>query len=378
MKKTVVCVIGMHRSGTSAVTRVINLLGVEVGDETTLIEPQMFNPKGYWENKELVEINNEILKFFLRGWDTSYPIHDDWWKQSKIKPFRDKIIEVLNRNLKGTGRWIWKDPRTSILLPLYNDILKELGIDFRFIICVRNPLDVHYSLAKRDEFDLSKSIDVWKHYTLSSFYWTNGYDRLIVHFDRLLDNRELVINGISKFLGIDVSYMDLKEKIDDFLSEDLRHSQTQDRTFLSDDSVDYDSRNLYKEILRCLDNRMYLESDEFKSFIADLYLSLMALSNSIYLSGIYLWGIGEGGRKTLQQLNKIGLYNIKGIIDSNSKKHGSIVHGYTVHSPSILHNQNSKPYIMICSMFYKEIIQDLRAYGYKEHDPRILISPFVK
>ncbi|WP_457786347.1 hypothetical protein [Geobacillus sp. Geo 8.1] len=373
MKKTVICVIGMHRSGTSATTRVINLLGIEVGDEATLLDPQKDNPKGFWENKELVEINDEILSWFGREWDTSLPIYGDWWKRSEMKPYREKIIEVLSRNLKSTERWVWKDPRTSILLPLYNDIIKELGIDIRFIICVRNPLDVHNSLMKRDNFSLFKSIDVWKHYTISSFYWTRGYRRLIVHFDRLLDNRELVINEISKFLEIEATYSDLKvkEKIDDFLCKELRHSQTADRTFLSDDSVDCDSRNLYREILKCLENRAYLESNQFNRFISSMYQSLGE-------NEVYLWGAGEGGRKTLELLNKTRPFNLKGIIDNDFKKQGRSFYGYTVYSPSILNNQTKLPYIMICSIFYNEIVQELCMYGYQENDYRILISPFVK
>jgi hypothetical protein len=57
----IVCVLGMHRSGTSVVTRVLNLLGVFLGPEDRLIRPATDNPRGFWEHGPIMRLNQRIL-----------------------------------------------------------------------------------------------------------------------------------------------------------------------------------------------------------------------------------------------------------------------------------------------------------------------------
>ena len=61
-KPDIVCILGMHRSGTSLLARMLNLMGVSLGPEQFLMQPTIDNPKGYWEHDEIVGLNNEILR----------------------------------------------------------------------------------------------------------------------------------------------------------------------------------------------------------------------------------------------------------------------------------------------------------------------------
>lgn len=63
-----VITLGMHRSGTSALTRCLNLLGLSVGPEDDLIPASEENVKGFWENVELKKLNDNILEAFDGEW----------------------------------------------------------------------------------------------------------------------------------------------------------------------------------------------------------------------------------------------------------------------------------------------------------------------
>jgi Uncharacterized protein conserved in bacteria len=62
----VLLVLGMHRSGTSATTRVVNLLGANLGNN--LVQPGPDNPDGFWEHAEAVRINDALLEGLGRTW----------------------------------------------------------------------------------------------------------------------------------------------------------------------------------------------------------------------------------------------------------------------------------------------------------------------
>jgi len=89
--RTVVCIAGMHRSGTSMIAQLLNLSGIFFGDEAKLMPPHPDNPKGYWENLDLVEINESVLKSLGGGWDF-FPVDipDDW----AVNP---ALSELLNK-----------------------------------------------------------------------------------------------------------------------------------------------------------------------------------------------------------------------------------------------------------------------------------------
>src|SRR5947208_15190308 len=76
-QRTCVLVLGMHRSGTSSFTRVLNLLGLALGGP--LLPPtDDNNAMGFWELQELVAINEEILDILEIPWDSYEPLTDGW------------------------------------------------------------------------------------------------------------------------------------------------------------------------------------------------------------------------------------------------------------------------------------------------------------
>src|SRR5580698_6176593 len=96
-----VCVLGMHRSGTSALTRLINLLGVYVGED--LIPGSIDNPKGFWEDRAIVAVHEELLDALGSAFDDVLPLPAGWEQSPKVKPFRNELVKIIRRQFSKDG-----------------------------------------------------------------------------------------------------------------------------------------------------------------------------------------------------------------------------------------------------------------------------------
>src|SRR5262245_40061722 len=137
-----VCVVGMHRSGTSLVTQLLHSCGLYLGHDDDLMPPGPDNAAGFWENTKFVGINDEVLNALGGGWDCPPPPPDNWTTDRRLQ----RRASVLLRQFLGRGPWGWKDPRTSLTLPFW----KGCCPNSREVVCLRNPLEVALSLHERN------------------------------------------------------------------------------------------------------------------------------------------------------------------------------------------------------------------------------------
>src|SRR5512139_1313073 len=141
-----VLVLGMHRSGTSAATRCLNMVGMEVGPN--LLVPDGGNSKGYWEHADAVRINDTLLESFGLSWWSLKPLPDGWMDSVTARAARSEIERLVNRDFAGIPLWGIKDPRMCRLAPLWIDVLVGMGISVSAVLMVRPVLEVARSLAK--------------------------------------------------------------------------------------------------------------------------------------------------------------------------------------------------------------------------------------
>jgi hypothetical protein len=219
-----VCVLGMHRSGTSAVTGVLNLLGVYLGENLYAPHPGV-NEKGYWEHGNIVDLHDSMLLTLDSSWDDILPLPHQWWNDPVVQPYRAKLLRYVRRDFSNAPVWGLKDPRLCRLLPLWFDIFKEAGVEPRFFIMVRNPMEVAKSLERRDHFPTEKSLFLWLLHTLAAEWETRDYKRAFVNYDELLLDPVRILIQIEKILQFSwpnpVSQVSLAIK--EFLSPHLRH-----------------------------------------------------------------------------------------------------------------------------------------------------------
>lgn len=230
---TAVCILGMHRSGTSSVARVLNLLGVYLGesDEMYPADP-IDNPTGYWEPRSVVSIQQEILLSF--GFDSLdlRPLPRNWRDRREVVEGRAKIRDFVETTFTGRQLWGWKDPRTCVLLPLWQGILAELGMDVCYIIVLRNPLHVAASLERRyGTQDGRKFQLIWHYYMLSALSYTRNSRRVIISYHDVLADWRTVIRRVREQTGL---MLDPSEDsaatrlIDEFVQPALEHGKTRE------------------------------------------------------------------------------------------------------------------------------------------------------
>jgi hypothetical protein len=194
-----VVVLGMARSGTSAVTRLLALLGVELGPQAALLPPAGENAKGFFEHRPIVQLNKELLQRLGGTWSQP-PLPAPGWEQDRgLEDLRERARALLAADFAAARLWGFKDPRTSLTLPFW-DLL--LGGDVRYVVCHRRPLDSARSLERRDRIRLDDGVALWTRYMSSALAHTAGRSRFILGYDELFADREALVGELAGFLGV--------------------------------------------------------------------------------------------------------------------------------------------------------------------------------
>lgn len=219
-----ILVLGMHRSGTSALTGALSLLGADPGS-SLLPAKEGVNPKGFWEHAEIVAIHERLLDSLGSSWHDERSLPDKWWQSVAAAPFRERLLTVLQRDFSLSPLWIVKDPRLCRLLPLWLEVLEELGCQTSFILIARHPVEVARSLARRDDLPESRAYLLWLQYMLDAEQWTRGVSRITVTYDELLHDWPAAMGAVAERLCLPLALADpaRREKVDEFLEPALRH-----------------------------------------------------------------------------------------------------------------------------------------------------------
>jgi hypothetical protein len=217
-------VLGMHRSGTSVIARAVNLLGVDLGAEEHMHRPRADNPNGFWENGNLVALNDELLSRHGGTWDEPPVLPPDWQFAPELEDCRRRARELIRNEFGSSPHWGWKDPRTCLTLPFWTQFLDRVS----YIICLRNPVDVARSLQARDGFSPDKSLNLWLLYIGAALVHTTGQRRLFLFYEDFMANRSQELHRLAAFLGPAAlaKHGEANRRLDDFIKSDLQHHQS--------------------------------------------------------------------------------------------------------------------------------------------------------
>lgn len=219
-------VLGMHRSGTSALTRVLSLLGAELPSHLLPPNP-LDNETGFWEPAEIVQVHDELLGSVGSRWDHVVEFPQDWFGSPMAEQYADRLAELVHKNYQDSSFLVLKDPRLCQLVPLWVEVLKRLKIQPHFVIPIRNPLEVAASLKKRNGFSVSKSAMLWLRHALDSERNSRGYSRCFTSYDQLLNDWQQLTNRMASELGLQWPRASARSgiEIEAFLSDSLRHNR---------------------------------------------------------------------------------------------------------------------------------------------------------
>ncbi len=156
-----IAITGMHRSGTSMITRALHDSGLHlVGSEASeLIDAAEDNPEGFWENKAIVACNDELLEATGGSWDNPPDLPPQAVDDRRVAHVAEAAATALLA-LSEHDHWGFKDPRTCLTAGYWLDLQPDL----RFVVCVRHPLEVALSLKRRNQNSYSLGLALWERY----------------------------------------------------------------------------------------------------------------------------------------------------------------------------------------------------------------------
>ncbi len=224
-RRKVVIVLGMHRSGTSALTRGLQALNLDLGENLTeAVEGN--NDKGFWEDREVVAINEVLLERLGGHWDSLTPLDERQLDAQLTVDLEERAVRYLDERFRTSPLLGLKDPRISRLLPFWRRLLERQDIEANYVICVRHPLSVARSLALRDGFSTAKSLALWQQHTLDALRHSDDSRRLVICYEYLMGDPEGQVMRMAARLDLQPgSRESLDEYVHEFLDDQLQHGR---------------------------------------------------------------------------------------------------------------------------------------------------------
>lgn len=220
-------VLGMHRSGTSATTRVLNLLGADLGEN--LMGPGYSNDHGFWEHMEAFQINDRFLRSLGMTWNDPRRMPGGWEETAEFTSALREIVVLLERDFAEAPLWALKDPRICRLVPLWRRALENHKVAPHAVIVVRHPDEIAGSLAVRDGLSRSQVHLLWARHLCEAERQTRGMHRCVIRYDRMLKDWRSEFSQAGRELDLEwpVTFELAAAQIDGFLKTGSRHHVAQ-------------------------------------------------------------------------------------------------------------------------------------------------------
>ncbi len=232
-----IAITGMHRSGTSMITRALHDSGLHLigAGAEDLIDAAEDNPEGFWENKAIVACNDELLEATGGSWDNPPDLPPGAVDDPRVMHVNDASSAALAA-LSEHDHWGFKDPRTCLTAGYWLDLQPDL----RFVICVRHPLEVALSLKRRNQNSYSLGLALWERYYATVLDLVPPERRIVTHYDTFFVDPAGEIERLCAFAGLDPAPPRVRT--------DLRHHTIQ--VSLVDAGVSSSLRSLYADLCR--------------------------------------------------------------------------------------------------------------------------------
>lgn len=198
-QRTCLLVLGMHRSGTSALSGALSISGA--GLPKTLMLPSETNKTGYWESQALVNLNDRIFEELGYDWHDFRVLKFDDLERSRRDFYRSEIRRLIVEEYGSSRLFILKDPRLCLLFDLYSELLESLEVQVVPILIFRNPLEVCASLASRNNLTASQTEASWLRHVLDSERSTRSFPRYFAVYPGSFFNWPDLVGGINSLIG---------------------------------------------------------------------------------------------------------------------------------------------------------------------------------
>lgn len=272
-----VVVLGAGRSGTSAITRGIQAIGVDLGDH--LRPGGGKNPTGFFEDQDLLSLNKRLKRALRIRGDSVRLIEEAEWQADAVRLLHDEAVATIRRRFGGVSLWGYKYGRTLRLLPFWRAVYEALDLDVRYVVALRNPLSVARSRAALEprRGTQEKSDLEWLVNVVPYFHLARERPFVVVDYDRLMADsqaqlrRMLVRLGLPETPAVEES---MRAYAAEFLKPGMRHS----RFTVEDLERDARANRLTVDAYRWLDR---LAGDEIEAGAPALWQDWSRISDAV-------------------------------------------------------------------------------------------------
>ncbi len=218
-----ILVLGMHRSGTSALTRALSLCGPSLPERLIAATPK--NERGYFESQTIYELHEELLRDAGTSWRDPSPFPASWFSTQSAARWEQRLAAAVRDEFGDSPLFILKDPRLCRLVPLWLRVLAILDTQPLFVLAVRDPLEVAASLRRSENVVESLGAILWLEYLLAAERGTRGRRRSFVMYPDLLTDWRRTLAKVSDELQFPLPRLSrlAEAEVDAFLSPALRH-----------------------------------------------------------------------------------------------------------------------------------------------------------
>lgn len=193
-----ILVLGMHRSGTSALAGALVHLGVAA--PRSLMPATWENERGYFESMAFMVFHETILAAAKSCWNDWRPLSFPYDTPLETG-YRNRALTLVETEFGDARVFVLKDPRACRLVPFWLRALEQAGIAPHVLIPFRSPQEVAKSLAARDgHMPPGESTALWLRHALDAERDSRGIARSFVFMDDLLSDWRGTIARIARDL----------------------------------------------------------------------------------------------------------------------------------------------------------------------------------
>ena len=189
------CVAGMHGSGGPMVAQLLSRLGLDLGGAPLVAGPA--DPESRWSSAAFVGINEGVLRALGGDWDVPPTAEPGWEHAGDLDALRREAGRLVE-GFRVDGPWGWEDPRSSLTLPFWLDLLPETKV----VVCVRNPLEAADALRGQGVTSLAFGLNLWRTYNERLLEALPPGRYAVTHHDAYLYRPQAEIRRVLDFLGM--------------------------------------------------------------------------------------------------------------------------------------------------------------------------------
>jgi hypothetical protein len=253
-RKGAVLVLGMHRSGTSSVAGALVSLGG--ASPLHLLPPQPDNERGFWESSVLVALNDEILTAGGSNWRDWRAFDLGRIDSNPVNALHARAKTALASEFGDVGIPIIKDPRMCRLMRFWAPVFVEAKLSVSAVLTLRSPLEVAWSLNRRDGLSLSWGCLLWLRHVLDAEAETRAMPRAVLDWSRFLDDKREALALVTEQLelawpnGHERAFAD----IDELVLPGLRHHTATDLDLRAHPAISDLVRETYSAMLQLVED----------------------------------------------------------------------------------------------------------------------------